>query len=167
MSRNNRLIDLVFNNIIANQGKISAMEKFLSTDESLGIEETEEIKQYKESYEKLVAQISHQIELLSHIEELIVQLRCVEMIHDEIKFSLVREYIYARTLFYRSGKEIKDIRVIVGRIDDFDKSYDDIIIDPDFITMAELKLKETMLKEIHDLKEHTDEIENLIEWESE
>lgn len=161
MARNNRLIELVFNDIIANQDRISSMEKFLSSDKALGITETEDITRLKELYKKMVDDISFQMEKLAYIEEMIVQLRCVELIHDEIKFSQVREYVYARTLFYRSKKDIKDIRVVVGRIDEFDEPYDDLIQDPDFLILAEMKLRDAMIREINDLKSLTDAIEDI------
>lgn len=163
MSRHNRLIELVFNDIIANQDKISSIEKFLSTDDALNIIETEILKQFKDSYKKIVDDISDSIDKLARLEELIVQLRCIAMVHEEIKFSQVREYIYARTLFYRSGKEIKDIRVLIGRLDDFDEPYEDLIQDPDFVILAEGKLQEAMYKEINQLMKISNIVENLQE----
>jgi len=148
MSRNNRLIQLVFNDIIANQDRIGAMEQFLATDSDLNIKETEDIKRYKELYKQLVIELSSPFEELARIEEMIVQLRCLEMMPKEIKFYMSREYVYARTLFYRSNMEIKDIRVMVGRLDEFEEPFEILVEYPEFRMLAENKLRDAILKEI-------------------
>jgi len=160
MARNNILIKLVFGDIVANQNKISATEQFLEADENLGINETEQLKKYKEIYDNLVRKINSDLNTLSNLEGIIVQLRCIEMVPNEIKFSLLRDYIYARTTFYRPNNEIRDIRVIVGKLEDFDEPYETIIEYPEFILMAQNKLKETMS---NIMKKNGIDVENLHE----
>ena len=50
MARNNRLIDVVFANVVGNDERVSQYEKFLATDKALGIQETDDIKDAKRLY---------------------------------------------------------------------------------------------------------------------
>lgn len=103
MARNNRLTEQVFTGLDPG--------KFLSTDEFLGITETPEITKAKELYRKLLDHISPSMTALVTLEETLVQLRCREVIDSNIKLSFIKNYIYARSLFYRSENDVKDIRV--------------------------------------------------------
>ncbi len=77
-----------------------------------------------------------------------MQLRSKETIMDELKLSLVREYIYARCLFYREGKGTKDIRVIVGKSDIYGTDIEKLTGDVDFMDLAKEKLLKAMDSEI-------------------
>ena len=49
------------------------------------------------------------------METIIMQMRSRDNLDvNDIKFNVVREYLYARIPFYRNDKDGKDIRVIVG-----------------------------------------------------
>jgi hypothetical protein len=141
MARNNRLTEQVFTGLDP--------EKFLSTDEFLGITETPEITKAKELYRKLLEHITPSITALVTLEETLVQLRCREMIKENIKLSFIRDYIYARSLFYRSGNEVKDIRVIVGRISEYGDDPDVLLNDHVFMGLARFKIEDAMDDEIN------------------
>jgi hypothetical protein len=71
-------------------------------------------------YKKVTKDHNNDFNKLADMEEIIMQLRAKEN-PIEIKLSVIREYVYARSLFYRKGKKTKDIRIIVGK---FDKAKD-------------------------------------------
>jgi hypothetical protein len=61
---------------------------------------------------------------------------------------LSRNYIYARSLFFRRGKEINDIRVVVGTVDIWGDKIDELINDVDFRQNCKVELLKSMEKEI-------------------
>lgn len=152
MARNNRLIEVVFSNVIGNDERVSQYEKFLTTDKALGIEETEDIRDAKALYASIIKNNKTVLDELAKLEESIVQLRCREQVLKEFKLSKVREYIYARALFFRPGREVKDIRVVVGRTDVYGEDLQDLMFNGDFMTIARAKLSEAMDYEITENK---------------
>jgi hypothetical protein len=95
-----------------------------------------------------VKEFTPTLEKLASIEEVVMQLRSKENI-DEIKLSLVREYVYARCSFFRRGVQSKDIRIIVDKEEfwEFDK-VDDLLDNPEFMEKATNKLIKAMESEI-------------------
>lgn len=152
MARNNRLIDVVFSNLVGTDERVSQYDKFLSTDKVLGIEETDDIKDAKRLYSSIIRNNKTVFDELAKLEESIVQLRCREQVLKEFKLSLVREYIYARALFFRPGREVKDIRVVVGRTNVYGEDLQDLMFNGDFMTIARAKLSEAMDNEITENK---------------
>ncbi len=152
MARNNRLIDVVFANVVGNDERVSQYEKFLATDKALGIQETDDIKDAKRLYSSILRNNKTVLDELAKLEESIVQLRCREQVLSDFKLSKVREYIYARALFFRPGREVKDIRVVVGRTDVYGEDLQDLMFNGDFMTIARNKLSEAMDMEIAENK---------------
>jgi hypothetical protein len=76
-----------------------------------------------------------------------MQMRSMENIED-IKLSLVREYIYARCSFFRMGKTSKDIRVIVDNVEFWDNDVTNLFGNEKFMEKAKNKLVYTMRTEI-------------------
>lgn len=152
MARNNRLIEMVFANVVGTEDKVSLYDKFASTDSVLKIEETKDLKEAKNLYSKIINKHKVVLEELAKLEEAIVQLRCREQVLEEFKLSKVREYIYARALFYRPGREVKDIRVIAGRTDVYGEDVNDWYNNGDLMNIAKAKLSEAMDAEIEDNK---------------
>jgi hypothetical protein len=101
-------------------------------------------EKYKWIAEEFVADLSE----LAGIEEIIIQMRCKQVINSELRLSLSRNYIYARSLFYRRGNQINDIRVIVGLTEDFGDNISELINDQIFRDVATSKLLGAMDKEI-------------------
>jgi len=139
MARNNRLTEQVFTGLDP--------EKFLSTDEFLGITVTNHIRRCKILYTKILEDIAPSITALVTLEETLVQLRCRESM--EIKLSFIKNYIYARSLFYRSKNDVKDIRVIVGKISDHGDDPDVLLNNTAFMTLARFKIQDAMDLEIN------------------
>ena len=151
MSRNNKLTAMAFAEIAGSGNKVSSYDMFLTVDGQLSIPETPELKECKRLYLKILEQHKSEINDLAKLEETIVQLRCREMIASDLKVSVVREYIYARTTFYRNGNDVKDIRVLVGRVENFHgKSPEELSVDPDFIELSTKKLRAAMAEDIRE-----------------
>jgi hypothetical protein len=82
------------------------------------------------------------------MEEIIMQMRSKENI-DEIRLSIVRDYLYARCSFFRRGKLYKDIRVIVDKAEFWeDKTVDELLLNKEFMDKATSKLTKAMEGEI-------------------
>lgn len=119
-----------------------------------------ELGQYGDTYKDIYNKISKEIETLSQLEEVMLQKRCMtEDNLNNIKLSVLRDYVYARCPFYRKDKTTKDIRVIVSRIDiiypdDRNPSLDKLYDDHNFINKAKTKLMEAMESEFNE-KEFT------------
>ena len=69
---------------------------------------------------------------------------------DNVKLSLVREYIYARSTFYRNDKESKDIRIIVDKSEFHGTDLHKLVGDKEFMSTAKTKLKRAMEMESDD-----------------
>lgn len=160
MGRENRLTGGVFTEIVGTKDKISAYDKFLNVDVDLDIPQTEELMKYSNMYKNNIRMMKSGFETLAKLEEIIMQLRSKETIMDELKLSLVREYIYARALFYREGKGTKDIRVIVGKTDVHGEDIELLGNTADFMELAKSKLLTAMDLEI---KENVRILKNILD----
>lgn len=150
MSRSNKLVKLVFSDIVATEDKPNAGDAFLNVDKKLGISPGLELFQYKEMYRDLLNRIKSDLDSLAELEEIIVQLRCLFLVGSDIKLSIVRnEYIYARALFYRKGYEAKDIRVLVSTVEKFGNDIKELYKNSDLMGLAETKLAEAMKEELN------------------
>jgi hypothetical protein len=122
--------------------------EFLNLDESMGLEESAQLVQMKQLYADMLKENKDYLQKLSELEEIIIQIRCKEVINSELRLSLSRNYIYARSMFFRRGKEINDIRVIVGTIEAYPYPLDDLIKDDEFRLMCRIELNNAMNREI-------------------
>jgi hypothetical protein len=139
MPRTNKITERVFADLAETRNQKGAHERFLSLDKEMGLQD-----KYKFIAEEFVSDLSE----LAGIEEIIIQMRCKQVINSELRLSLSRNYIYARSLFYRRGNQINDIRVIVGLTEDFGTNLSEIINDQIFRDVATSKLLGAMDKEI-------------------
>lgn len=141
----NKLTKGVFINIMS--GDIDNITKFLNEQASL----TEGTQSFYKEFKTIVEDHMDTFDKLSMLEEIILQGRAINNMGD-IKFSTVRDYIYARTDFFRNEKFTKDIRVIVAKISDVTDNGDDLDIvykDQRFIDVAKSKLINMMKKELN------------------
>jgi hypothetical protein len=144
MGRDNKIIKSVFSGIIATDD----ISKFLNTDVAQGIQLTPELKEMKELYHEILSPMMGYIKDLAKLEEVIIQLRSRECIDEEIKITLQREYIYARSTFYRNDRETKDIRAIIGKTDVYGTDVDLILLNEPFMKKAKKALYDVMTGEI-------------------
>ena len=104
------------------------------------------LKSFLGEYRKIITENKVEFERLARIEEIIMQLRLLDI--KDIKLSLVREYIYARCSFFRIGKTSKDIRVIVDNVEFWTSDMTELSTNQEFMTKAKNKLIRAMEKEV-------------------
>ena len=112
MGRVNKTISGVFIDIVGTPNQISQYQQFINR----GSVEDTKVNEFLSTYTSLVSKHKETFEELAALEEIIIQMRIMENLSD-IKLSLVRDYIYARTPFYRKSNTAKDIRVIVDKLE--------------------------------------------------
>jgi len=149
MGRVNKTIEGVFVDIVGNSSKLSGYDQFLNqgTDNP-----SRELSKLTNDYKSLITNHKEVFEKLASLEEVIMQLRIRENL-DDIKLSQVREYVYARTPFYRKDKVTKDVRVIVDKMEFYPEGGSDINIllgNEDFVERAKYRLAQAMDNEIEE-----------------
>lgn len=149
MPRVQKVTEKVFAEIAETPQKKSAYETFLEIDNVLDIPEDGQLKELKDLYEEITTNQKQSIELLASIEEVVIQIRCKRVINKELRLSLSRNYIYARSTFYRRGNTINDIRVVVGTTQEFGSLLDVLIDHPTFRPLCISKLQDAMNEEIN------------------
>ncbi len=150
MPKNNKVTGRVFAEIAETSRRKGAYHEFLAIDQKNGFQESDILKRLKTDYSILVHDIETNINVLAALEEIITQIRAKEAIDSELRLSLSRDYIYARTSFYRKDKKINDIRVIVDKVGDYvGPNIEDLIHDHEFRELCKYKLIQAMDKEIN------------------
>jgi hypothetical protein len=137
----------VMKRVFGDMSRIS-VEDFLRIEEDLGIQETPSQAAWKKRYSNLAEEFIEDLDDLAIIENIIIQLRCKLLINSELRLSLSRNYIYARSLFFRKGKEINDIRVVVGRTEDHGTDLNALMNDQIFRDVCTSTLLGAMDREI-------------------
>lgn len=158
MGRFNATIDGAFIDLVE-VGQVSSYDKFINYGNDL--KPSKELKKITTEYKNLVKMFGPTVEKLATMEEIIMQLRSKENI-DEIKLSIVRDYLYARCSFYRRGKLSKDIRVIVDKSEFWEeKTVEELQLNKEFMEKATAKLTKAMDGEIkNNIYEYTKMLEN-------
>jgi hypothetical protein len=105
------------------------------------------LKKYTSEYSNLITKHKPIINNMGKLEEIILQLRAVENL-ENIKLSIVRDYIYARCPFFRLGKSSKDIRIIVDRSEFWSVDLKSLLNNQNFMDKAKSKLIDAMNIEI-------------------
>jgi hypothetical protein len=144
MGRVNKSIEGVFTDIVGTSEQISSYDVFINNDKQAA---SKDLKSFVDQYKKIIMKNKLDFEKLAKLEELIMQIRSRDNIED-IKLSLVREYIYARCSFYRNDKIAKDIRIIVGNVEFWDSNLDNLLTNKKFMDTAKAKLLKAMNNEI-------------------
>jgi hypothetical protein len=148
MGRVNKTISGVFVDIVGTSKEISQYRQFINHGGE--VNQIPEVKSFLDMYTSLVETNKINFEKLASLEEIIMQMRIKEDLND-IKLSLVRNYIYARTPFFRKSNSAKDIRVIVSKIEFHPESegkLENLFGDKGFMNKAKRKLQEAMDVEI-------------------
>lgn len=147
MPRENKLTEGVFTGIVGTRERISSYDLFLET---MTKKNSPELSKWSKKYRDHINKNKVRFQNLAKLEEVIMQLRSKETLLENIKLSLVREYIYARALFFREGKGTKDIRVIVDKTDIYGDDLNSLLKNKEFMQKATTKLQEAMDKEIQE-----------------
>ena len=152
MPRTNKITERVFADLTETREQKGAPERFLNLDQELGLQVSPSLLAYKKRYENLADEFTDDLNDLALIEEIIIQMRSKQVIKSEIRLSLSRNNIYARSLFYRRGNQINDIRVVVGKTEELGDDFNELCIrltdDPEFLEMCVSKLEKAMDLEI-------------------
>ncbi len=148
MPRLQKVSEKVFAEIAETPQKKGAYTTFLDIDKVLGLPEPPELHELKNMYKDLVTESKEAISTLAALEEIIVQIRCKNVIDQELRLSLSRNYIYARSIFYRRGNQINDIRIVVGTTETYGDALGDLIEDNGFRGVCITRLQKAMEKEI-------------------
>ena len=131
-----------------------AYQDFLNLDERTKSKVSDLLRSVKLHYEMMAFTHKEDIDYMSCLEEIIIQIRCKEVIEDELRLSLNMNkkkdmsYVYARTLFYRRNKQINDIRVCIGSSDQYGDDLVGLLEDVKFRVLCKTKLTEVIDKEI-------------------
>lgn len=159
MGRVNKLTEGVFAEMVGTSKEINKYTEFLNNVDS----KSKNLKTLRKDYENMTGSNKNLFEKLAKLEEVILQIRAKESMMtgsvDEIKLSLVREYLYARYPFYRKGMTTKDIRVIVDKSEFWGEDLNILIKNKEFMSKATEKLVKAMDVEI-DNNQH--EYKNMI-----
>ena len=158
MGKNNRLTDGAFGILMSNEDHM----KFLLADDELGIKVIPEIMQCKELYTRILNKHMDDITILAKLEDTITQLRCKEVAKKDFKLSQTRGYIYARTPFFRNGKDIKDIRTVVGKSEVYGNNLDALFANKTFVIQAKDKLQIAITEQIKDNMTYINALEEKI-----
>ena len=148
MPKLQKVTEKVFAEIAETSQKKGAYTTFLDIDKILNLPEDDQLKDFKDLYREIVTDHTDIISTLAAIEEIIIQIRCKSMIDSELRLSLSRNYIYARSIFYRRGAKINDIRVVIGTTDSFGDNLGDLAYDNGFCALCKVRLIQAMEKEI-------------------
>ena len=149
MGRINKTIDGVFIDIVGSSSELSGYDQFLNQGTK---NPSSELRKLTDDYKSLISENRLLFEKLAALEEVIMQLRIRENLVD-VKLSHVREYIYARTPFYRKDKISKDVRVIVNKIEFYPEgktNLNSLFDKEEFMNEAKYKLAKAMDNEIEE-----------------
>jgi len=148
MPRLQKVTEKVFAEIAETPQKKGAYTTFLDIDDVLGLPVSDQLKELKTLYTDIVANAKKTVSTLAAIEEVVIQIRCKSVIDQELRLSLSRNYIYARSIFYRRGNQINDIRIVIGTTETFGDNLGELIEDFGFRGVCIAKLEKAMEKEI-------------------
>ena len=148
MPRLQKVTEKVFAEIAETPQKKGAYTSFLEVDKVLGLPVSQELLELKDLYDNLTHANKEMIEQLASIEEIVIQIRCKNVISKELRLSLSRNYIYARSIFYRRGNKINDIRVVVGTTEEYGDDLGELIDVPAFRDLCTMDITVAMEKEI-------------------
>lgn len=134
----------VFIDLIGSDTNIPSYDVFLNQGDK---SKNKNLNKFTKEYQDLITDNKSTIIRMAKLEEIIMQIRSLENLTD-IKLSMVRDYIYARSPFYRMGKVSKDIRVIVDKSDFWSTDLKRLIKNEIFMEKARTKLIDAMKDEI-------------------
>lgn len=156
MGRNSILNDGVFTKIVGTDKTKSSYDLFIKYGESFSQDDLR-LQEFTGKYSDMIDSMRNDFELLSEMEQLIMQMRALDKLEENIKYSIGgrnNEYIYAYTLFYRHNHEKKDIREIVGKTSDYGADLSNFPGNESLKTRATVYLAIKMGEVIHRNREY-------------
>ena len=146
MGRVNKMTEGVFVQIVGNSNQIPDYDRFLNLQKELN-EPSKELKKVLTTYTKLVNKNKATFEKMALLEELIMQIRTRDnFTFEDLRLNILREYIYARIPFFRTDKDMKDIRVIAGLTTNYGADVQNLSGNDEFKGKATEKITQAMDK---------------------
>lgn len=145
MGKIEKFTEGVFTTISETPNRKSLYEQFIN---SIGNENNPLVNSLLDQYRSLIYEHEDVITELSSIEELILQIKNRDNLND-IKLYLVRDYIYARSTFFKNNGKKNDVRVIVDKLSLYQgKTIDELYLDESFMRKVHNKILTLMDSEI-------------------
>ena len=116
MGRVNKSTEGVFVNIVGSSSEISKYQQFLHRSPSSIL--SGKYQGLMTAYSNKCSVIKMDLQQLSELEVIIMQIRALTNMKDTIKLYTVRDtYVYGRCPFFRSDNDINEVRVLIDPID--------------------------------------------------
>lgn len=145
MGKIEKLTEGVFTTIVETPNRKSLYEQFIN---SIGHVKDPLLNGILTQYKEMIYEHEEVFNQLASIEELILQIKNRENLND-IKLYQIRDYVYARTTFFKNDGKKNDVRVIVDKLSLYpDKTIEDLYQDPIFMNKVFLKIMNIMDNEI-------------------
>ena len=144
----------VFLKVTGNQEQRPLWEQFITDDHGTDLHPEIGLAKFVELYKERVTAMKTDIQELSDLEVIVLQIRSLSNLIGNVKLYTVKDkYIYARTNFYRTDNEINELRVLIDPIDLYFPNG--MTVDPqilfgneDFMKKVYYKLRTSMLETI-------------------
>jgi hypothetical protein len=143
----------VFLKVTGNQEQRPLWEQFITDDHGTDLHPEIGLAKFVELYKERVTAMKTDIQELSDLEVIVLQIRALSNLFGNVKLYTVKDkYIYARTNFYRTDNDINELRVLIDPIDLY---FPNGTVDPqilfgneDFMKKVYYKLRTSMLETI-------------------
>jgi hypothetical protein len=144
----------VFLKVTGNQEQRPLWEQFITDDHGTDLHPEIGLAKFVELYKERVTSMKTDIQELSDLEVIVLQIRALSNLFGNVKLYTVKDkYIYARTNFYRTDNDINELRVLIDPIDLYFPNG--MTVDPeilfgneDFMKKVYYKLRTSMLTTI-------------------
>lgn len=145
MGKIENLTEGVFTTIVETPNRKSLYEQFII---SIGTVKDPLLNELLNQYKEIIYEHEEVFNQLSSIEELILQIKNRGNL-DDIKLYQIRDYVYARTTFFKNDGKKNDVRVIVDKLSLYpNKSIEELYQDPIFMNKVFRKIMNIMDNEI-------------------
>lgn len=170
MGRNNKTLQGAFTSILGNSSERSSIEQFITRHTGSDLPGEYPLAKYLNHYKLLTAEYSVGVDIMGQLETIIMQLKARIDMQDIVIYFNRKKYIYARCPFYRSDKEVKEIRVCIEPIAYY---FDDgptqenlvkLMVHDDFMKKVYDKVAEAMDAEIKNSVKIYDILKNNLEY---
>ena len=120
MGRVNKFTTGVFTDIVGDQKELPLFDQFMRVQTILDKKSSKKLNDLLKRYNAKIVANKPVFDELAKLEDAIMRIRSRDnLTANDIKLNVVREYIYARVPFHRKDTEAKDIRVIVGQVEEW------------------------------------------------
>lgn len=119
MGRVNKTTEGVFVNIVGTSAKRSSYDQFITrTTDQQDQDGKYRLAEFVTEYSNKVGQMKMDIQQLSDLEVIIMQLRAkATMMENVVLYTVRNVYIYARCPFFRVDKDTNEVRVLVDNVE--------------------------------------------------